>query len=389
MSSPIDLTEDPVDRIPSDIVRDWLPTSNEAVQHLFVFDRYPSGKRHYFKPPDLAPLLHDHSILGFNPTTLLQLGPPTDPSISKAYRDAIRSAAHPVHSVSLFLDPAFEDLVKMPVWIFDYWGEIQSAMSYRADWETALVWLHSHSESPVTAGRCHELMMALSFFPWSGNNIAVENIATLFASSSQDCRLASFHTDYVVGHMSNQHRERYGVEVSGRHVLVGMDILATIVNFYGSLPAPVKTGNHLWERLAKIENRIVKGEVDSVGGVHYLPGHWVSVVFDIKGGCVLFGCSLKRKIPRVERYAFTRWIWRLGKKTVNVNSILVHQLPTGYQDDAVSCGLFALNAIGHHYLGHQLLPTNQISLACARMDIALDLLNGNTVCPFYYTPFHT
>ena len=71
MSSPIDLTEDPVDCIPPDIVRDWLPTSNEAVRRLFIFNRYPSGKRHCFKPPDLTSVLHDHSILGFDPTTLL------------------------------------------------------------------------------------------------------------------------------------------------------------------------------------------------------------------------------------------------------------------------------------------------------------------------------
>ena len=133
----------------------------------------------------------------------------------------------------------------------------------------------------------------------------------------------------------------------------------------------------------------VRGEVDSVGGAHYLPLHWVSVVFDIKAGHVLFGCSLKHRIPRVERYAFARWIWWLGKRSgrnLDVNSIPVH---TGYQDDAVSCGLFALNALDHHYLGHQLLPTNQISLVCAWMDIALDLLNGNMVGPIYYTQFHT
>jgi len=192
--------------------------------------------------------------------------------------------------------------------------------------------------------------------------------------------------------MSNQYEELYGPDLSRRHVLVDMNILKTIVTFYGNSCTPVKTGNRLWGRLAEIENRIVQGEVDSVGGAHYLPGHWVSVVFDIQGERVLYGDSLGRKIPRLECHAFTHWISRLAQRSgrgAGPDSIPIHQLPTGYQDDSVSCGLFALNAIGHHYLDHELLPTDQISLVCARMDMALDFLNGNTVCPIYYTLFHT
>ena len=37
------------------------------------------------------------------------------------------------------------------------------------------MWLHSHSESPVTAGHCHQLMVVLSFFPWAGNNAPVKD----------------------------------------------------------------------------------------------------------------------------------------------------------------------------------------------------------------------
>jgi len=31
-----------------------------------------------------------------------------------------------------------------------------------------------------------------------------------------------------------------------------------------------------------VENQIVKGEVDGIGGVYYLPSHWVLVVFDFQ-----------------------------------------------------------------------------------------------------------
>jgi len=392
MSSPIDLTEDPVDQIPPDIVRDWLPTVNEAVKHLFTFNRYPKHKMHYFLPPTLDPMLHEDSVLDFDPSTLLQFGPPTNPSIPKAYHDAIKSAPHPIYSVTFSLDPTFKELVRLPFWIITYWREMESALSYRMKWETALEWLQSHSESPATIGRCRDLMMALSFFPWSGNNISVENIGTLFASSSAKCCLTTWHVDYMIKHMSSQYQELHEPEISGRHIFANMDMLDTIVKFYGTPHTPDKTGNPLWEHLASVENQIILGKVDSVGGAHYLPGHWVSVILDVQRGHILFGCSLGRPIPRLERNAFTQWMLRLSQKSgrnIGTDSVLVRHLPTGYQDDSVSCGLFALNAIGHHYLGHQLLPTNQISLVCARMDIALDLLNGNIVCQYHYTSFHT
>ena len=129
MSSPIDVTEDHLDRIPPDIVRDWLPAANGAVLCLFTFSQYPSHKTRYFTPPNLATMLHEHSILGFDSTILLQLGPPINPSVSRVYQDAIKYVVHPVNSITLSLDPTFKDLVKLPIWIFDYWREMELALS--------------------------------------------------------------------------------------------------------------------------------------------------------------------------------------------------------------------------------------------------------------------
>ena len=111
-----------------------------------------------------------------------------------------------------------------------------------------------------------------------------------------------------------------------------------------------------------------------------------SLVFDIQKKCILYGDSLNHWIPRVEHTAFTQWIQHLSSRSgtnININSILVHPLPTGQQDDSVSCGLFALNAIGYHYLGDPLLSNDKMSLVSKRMDIASDLLHGNMVCPVH------
>ena len=162
-----------------------------------------------------------------------------------------------------------------------------------------------------------------------------------------------------------------------------VDVLGAIITIYGSQRTPTKVGNCLWERLMVIENQIVSGQVDSVCGILHLPSHWTSVVIDIQQGQILYGDSLNQAIPRGKRKAFTQWVQRLNTRAgrnMDKNQISVDPLQTSFQDDSTSCGLLALNALSHHYLGQPLLSPDRISLACARMEIALDLLNGNTVC---------
>ena len=380
MASQIDLTED---HLPSDIWRSWLPIQGRSVFHLFEFNQYPAGSTHYLTPSDLTPMLHEADIPDFSHTTLIQLGPPLDPSVSKAYQDAIRSAQHLVNSVTLTPSAVHGEPVRVPVWIFDYWREMELATSYQVQWRAAMVWLESYSESPVTSGCCQKLLMALSFFPWSGNNASVRNITSLLSGTPPQSYLSDFHIDHVINQISNQHQDLYGPKISERHIITTVDILGSITTFYGSRCAPPKAGNLLWERLAEIENQIVQGEVDSVGGVYHLPLHWVPVVFDFQQGYLLYGDSLCQQIPKPEHKAFTHWITLLFQRSgrnIDSHPVPVCPLPTGCQNDGASCGLFALNAIGHHYLGDPLLPPDQTSLACRRMEIALDLIHKNTVC---------
>ena len=51
------------------------------------------------------------------------------------------------------------------------------------------------------------------------------------------------------------------------------------------------------------------------------------------------------------------------------------------QPDLISCGLFTLNAIGHYYLPQDipLLQPDPSSLACYRLEIALELLQAGAV----------
>lgn len=386
MSSPINLTDDDSEApIPPYVRSDWLPTENKSIFHLFAFNQYPVNKIHYSVPQDLTLMLHQAHIPFFDCATLPKFSMPADPTVSEVYQQMIKSSQHPIHSITLNPHPGHGDPVTLPVWIFTYWREMRRVLSYREMWRGVLVWLQSYSEVPVTASCWHELLVALSFFPWSGNNVAVRDITSLLSSSSsQQSYLASFHIDHMIKQISSRHQELHGPEVSRRHVFVTVDILATITKFYGSQQTAEKTGNFLWEQLSEIENQIIRGEVNSVCGVHYLPNHWISVVFKIQQGHILYGDSFGQPIPKLEHRAFTLWIQRLyqksNRKTGN-DSVPVHPLPAGHQDDLISCGLLALNAISHHHLDQPLLSPDPISLAHARMEITLDLLNKNTVCP--------
>lgn len=385
MSSPIDLTEELEDQLPPDVLNGWLPIRGKPVFHLFKFSQYPANKTNYTIPCDFIPVLHEDVIMDFDYTTLPQLGPPVNSSVKKAYQAAIKLAKHPVHLITLTPYPGPGDPVTVPTWIFHYWREIESAASYLEQWKAALMWLQLYSELPVTAGRCQEVLMALSFFPWSGNNASVKDITSLFSKRVPRSYLSDFHINYMIERISGQHQDLRGPEFSGRHILATTYLLATITAFYSGPRTPVKAGNLLWNELMGIENQIIQGEVDSVGGVYCFPLHWVSVIFNLQEGSILYGDSFGQPLPCTECGAFTKWVKHLRRRSnlsVGDGSIPVHLLPTGHQNDVTSCGLFALNALRHYYLDHLLLPSNPISLVYNRMEIALDLLHTNTVCLF-------
>jgi hypothetical protein len=344
---------------------------------------YPVNKLEYVIPPDFTLVLHEDSILGFSYPTLPQLSLPINTSLPETYQAAAKLAKHPVHSVTLMPQSGLGDPITLPIWVFNYWREIRLAMLYRSQWKAALVWLQSYSGFSETTDYSQKVLMALSFFPWSGNNASVKDITSLLAEDSSESYLSSYHIDHMIERISASYRNLYGPEVSKRHIMTTVDILEAITKFYGSQRMPTKAGNALWEKLMVIENQIIQGGVDSVSGVYYLPLHWVSVIFDIQMGCIHYGDSAGGSLRKLEHQAFTKWIQHLKRRSgynINKDQIPVHQLPTGYQNDVTSCGLFALNAIGHHYMNQLLLHSDQVSVAYSRMEIALDILQEKTVC---------
>ena len=379
----IDLTVDHRDLLPQAIIDEWLPNEDESVLFLFQeFNQYPPHPSHYILPSNLQSVLHQDGIQSFNYQSLLTIGPPALPSIPKAYQDAIKRSQHPIHSVTL--RPYYGDPVRLPAWVFDYWVEIGRAADIRKQWKVALTWVSGYSTLPVATGLCYQLLLGFSSLSWSHSAAYTGDITPLLSSSPVESYLSSFHIDYVIAQIKAQHGKTYGASITNRHIFATVDNFNAIICFYGNLCA--KKEGYLWDALMVIENRIIMGEVDSLGGVMHLPLHWVSVVVNFQQQQILYGDSLGQKIPRREHRALEHWIKHLSGRSTTLptsDKITLHQLPTGSQDDSTSCGLFSLNAIAHHYLESPLLYPDPIMLACRRMEIASDIIGSMTVCLFY------
>lgn len=384
-SDPIDLTVDPKGLLPHIVVNEWLPNEDQSILFLFQeFNRYPPYPSHYRVPTNLQPFLHQNSIQGFDYKSLLEIPPPALPSVPEAYQNAIRKSKHPILSITL--QPQYGNPIVLPHWIFDYWVEIRRVVSIRNQWKIALTWVQERSTSPPAMQLSQSLLLGLSSFPWSSRAAYTRDFTSLLSSSSRESYLNSFHIDHMIGQTRAQYKVQHGPENTNRHIFATVDTLGAIIRFYSAVH--VKKEGHLWENLMVIENKIIMGEVDSVGGVIHLPlhSHWVSVVIDFQQLQILYGDSLNAPMLQRERRACERWIDHLIKRSTKLSgkrNITLGQLPTGYQNDSNSCGLFALNAIAHHYLGDPLLPSDPTTLACRRMEITLNIVNTMTVCIFH------
>jgi hypothetical protein len=379
MPETIDLTIEVF--LPEKIKQDWIPLDGRSVPHLFQFTRYPLQDMLYDNHSNLSQLLHGEGVTSFQPHTLLQLGLPPS-QLSDRYKAAIKAASLPIHSFTLV--PTSGHPVRLPIWVLDYWREINRAMGYRRGWKTVLEWLKRFSGSESVGGICDQVMAGLSYFPWNGGNCSVHGMVSLLT----DSYLSDFHIDYTLTKISRRHHDHYGVEVSNHHVFLPVFDLDSIVAAYkGGIRKARATDKR--KQLLEVENQIILGHVYSVAGVLHLPNHWTSLVVTFNPPRILYGDSLGSSMPSDEACSFRRWICHMLDKSgrgIPESDISIYPLPTTVQQDPVSCGLFALNAISHHYLlqNSPLLQPDVLSLARCRLELASELLQEGAVSQFGY-----
>ena len=200
-----------------------------------------------------------------------------------------------------------------------------------------------------------------------------------------------FHIDFTLQKISHTYGDHYGAETSNRHILLPVFDIDSIVSAHRDDQEHGHAASKS-KYLLEVENKIILGQIDSIGGVLHLPNHWTSLVITFKKPRILYGDSLRSPMPLNEASSFRRWVVHMLRQSgskVQESQIFISPLETAIQQDSNSCGLFALNAISHHYLQQKspLLQSDAQSLKNYRMEIALELLQKDAVSIFLKANF--
>ena len=240
------------------------------------------------------------------------------------------------------------------------------------------------SMSPSMVEICGHVMVGLACFPWNGGNFSVHDMVILLT----EAYLTNFHINYMLKKIHDYYCSHYGVEVSNRYAFLTVYDLKSIAEAYehGMCGAH---GTNKRKQLLKIENRIICGDIDGAAGVLHLPSHWVSLIITFRPPKILYGDSLRNPMPPKKASAFWHWISHILSWSgceIQWSKISIHPLSITIQQDPISCGLFALNAVSHHYLQQDspLWEPDNITLAHCWMEIALELLHEGGVHLFLY-----
>ena len=229
---------------------------------------------------------------------------------------------------------------------------------------------------------CDQVMAGLSCFPWNGSNCTVHDMELLLTDTS----LSDFHIESTLTRISHHH-DHTGAEVSDHHTFLPTFDLDSIVDAYKRLQTGLLGVKRA--QLLEVENEIISGNIESVGGVLHLPNHWTSLVISFRPPRILYGDSLGSPMPSERVLPYKRWVSYMLSRVgtpMPVSDISVYPLATGVQTDSILCGLFALNSISHHYLpqGFPILQHGPLSLPQYRMELALELLQEGAVSHIQY-----
>ena len=230
---------------------------------------------------------------------------------------------------------------------------------------------------------CDQMMAGLSCFPWNDTNCSVHDMVSLLS----DSWLSNFHIDYVLTKISHLHGH-YVAQASSHYALLSVFDIGSIVSAYRGGAHHGRAADK-GKCLLEVENKIILGHIDSVAGVLHLHNHWSSLVITFKPPRIFYDDSLGSLMPSDKASSFWQWISHMLSQSghgIQKSDISIYPMEISVEQDPNSYGLFALNAISHHYLQQNspLLQSDTLSLAHYQMEIALELLQEGAVSLFLY-----
>ena len=124
------------------------------------------------------------------------------------------------------------------------------------------------SRSESAAEICDKVIAGISCFPWNGGNCSVHDIVILLS----DAWLSDFHIDFTLQKISYNYSDHYGAETSNQHILLPVFDINSIVSAHMDHQEHGHAASKS-KYLLEVENKIILGQIDSIGGVLHLPNH--------------------------------------------------------------------------------------------------------------------
>ncbi|THH17105.1 hypothetical protein EUX98_g9190 [Antrodiella citrinella] len=121
--------------------------------------------------------------------------------------------------------------------------------------------------------------------------------------------------------------------------------------------------------------------VTSIGGLLHVHGnHYTIFVVDVIGHFIGYGDSFRDEMPSEIRDALTWWVAEsMGLDASTIETSWFRELPVTRQKDGFSCGVLALNALGHHFLSTEIpliVPGERKAVAFERMKMLIAVFDA-------------
>ena len=238
-------------------------------------------------------------------------------------------------------------ILRLPLWVLDYWMEANIILEQKQKWSPAIDWLKRRKE--------HEAIRLLTELPWKYQmpKSMGDHIADLAVLCSERW-LGIAQVDTMLETL-NDHLDSKRIPGTVKDV----NFLRKLINIYRHSP-DTYAYNATAEFIRKFAEKLKTGEVSVVGmavAVHYkgnttelpigtevISNHWCSLIINTNDRTLHYGDSLGPAPPH-ELLDVLNW-W-LGLSFPTPFSVV--NLPITQQSDNISCGIFAVDALSHYF----------------------------------------
>jgi hypothetical protein len=312
-----------------------------------------------------------HSTAGQNLLSLLPI--PSEPivtalvSMAPAAWDSGKRSVIYAHTDTTFT---------YPFWVIAFWERVMKEITpSRLKWQAARRFVEQQSCDPSEPTRsvASHFQRLLSMFPWQGDVCGFTDFSPIYT-------LAQFASrDWLCDTNINFALELVRRQIKSNNFLAPFhDILQTY--FVAKLRAVFESHNQRSDylsagdclQLRQVGQDVANGML-SIGMICFVhSNHWLALVIEGSSHTIFIGDSLGHEAPASLRHAVERWLAAHTPIPFEWKPLACTR-----QQDQYSCGIFAVNAIGHHFLPdtYPLVLSRTSALDVARMQLGVAVID--------------